>query len=247
MKCLTCENEGFVILDDEIAIPCPDCSKKRLFNTRCNVANINERWREAQLPLSEHYNLEGYIGYDKDSKRKAQNINEILKTLMVELQSYGSLYFYGNTGRGKTYAAYAILMHWLREGHPVYSIHEEAFLEHAFGGPAEDNEDYDKFWFEDDRIKNVDILLIDEVGSTPMDSKGYKKNYMNEVIRSRFERKLNTLMTSNLTPEQLGEHYKRRVVSFMKEACVFLEFVSKVDYREAIQSSKMDKLEGYLE
>lgn len=246
MDCKVCDNTGFVEIDEVNAVPCSKCYTQRLFINRCNLANIDAKWRGATLPLSTEYNLKGLVGFTAEEQKEAKDVNELLsylqKTLATETKG---LFLYGNTGRGKTYAAYAMLMHHLLQGKTVFSIKEEELLEQAFGIPS-DEEAADRHIWISEMISSADILLIDEVGASPMDSKNYKKNFFNELIRTRADKGHATVMTSNLTPTQLGDRNGRRTFSFIKEICFCVEFQSDADFRDSIQKGMMTSIEGLL-
>ena len=240
--CSSCENTGFLVLDDERAVHCPECFDIRLLNNRYNIANIDIKWRGASLPLSDKMGLTGYLSSSGEERQEVSCLNDLIKEFRDNIFDYGGLYFYGNTGRGKTFSAYIILNHQLRAGANVFTIKEDRLLTHAFNTEKE-NPDFE---WEEVNLHHSDILLVDEVGATPLDSKDYKKNFFNELIRTRSDRRQVTILTSNLTPKQFGERNGRRAWSFLKESFVFLEFVSEVDHRDIMQKNVVSKLKRFI-
>jgi len=246
MDCKACGNTGFLILDDKAAIYCDECYSSKLLTNRFNLANIDAKWREAALPLSAEAAVRGFLSHAGEHREEVDSLDVMVAEFRDNIDQYGGLYFYGNTGRGKTYCAYIILGAALRAGKKVFAIKEERVLEHAFGAPRNDNEEFDRWEWEHRSIYEADLLLVDELGATPLDSKDYKKNFFNELLRSRSDKKLGTILTSNLSPKVFGDRNGRRLWSFIKEEFVFLEFVSDIDHRELMQDKVVNKLGRFL-
>lgn len=69
-----------------------------------------------------------------------------------------------------------------------------------------------------DDAYNVRVLVIDDVGHEHMGQNGWSKNLLHEVLRTRFENGLPTIMTTNLSTEDWVNGYGDATRNFLFEA-----------------------------
>ena len=88
-----------------------------------------------------------------------------------------------------------------------------------------------------DFLKNVDILLIDDIGAENVTSWG-RDEILGTILQYRMNNKLSTFFTSNLTLEELEDHLSitknsedkvkaRRIIERIKQLTEDRELVSK--------------------
>ena len=88
-----------------------------------------------------------------------------------------------------------------------------------------------------DFLKNVDILLIDDIGAENVTSWG-RDEILGTILQYRMNNKLSTFFTSNLTLEELEDHLSitknsedkvkaRRIIERIKQLTDDKELVSK--------------------
>ena len=88
-----------------------------------------------------------------------------------------------------------------------------------------------------DFLKNVDILLIDDIGAENVTSWG-RDEILGTILQYRMNNKLSTFFTSNLTLEELEDHLSitknsedkvkaRRIIERIKQLTEDKELVSK--------------------
>lgn len=139
------------------------------------------------------------------------NINDIYKTdkkrfkvitwLLDFLDSYKEnphqkgLYLHGNFGCGKTYLIAAILNELAKQNIKSAIIFWPEFLRQAF---------YDDFNEKFDYIKNVSILLIDDIGAEKV-TEWNRDEILCPLLQYRMENHLTTFFTSNLTIDELKQ------------------------------------------
>lgn len=80
---------------------------------------------------------------------------------------------------------------------------------------------------------NVRVLVIDDVGKEHASLSGWQKNVLHHVLRTRFNRGLPTIVTTNVLLDDWSSLYGDATESFAKEAFLYLKIVTnKGDLRE---------------
>lgn len=155
-----------------------------------------------------------------------------------------SIFLYGANGVGKTHLAVSIQKMAIRAGFKTQFANLSGIIKLLA-----------KSWYDDEaaemyerRVKNVDFLVIDDVG------KEYKaKNNdlvevsFDELIRYRSNRRLPFILTSNTKPEQMKDSYGNSVVSLVDGRCIkiLMEGPGFPDWRKVVQAKELkDRLLG---
>lgn len=139
------------------------------------------------------------------------SINDIYKTdkkrfkvitwLLDFLDSYKDnphqkgLYLHGNFGCGKTYLIATILNELAKDNVKSAIIFWPEFLRQAF---------YDDFNEKFDYVKNVEVLLIDDIGAEKV-TEWNRDEILCPLLQYRMDNKLTTFFTSNLTIDELKQ------------------------------------------
>ncbi len=141
-----------------------------------------------------------------DSSNKARF--EIIKWLINFLETYQpkigmkGLYLNGAFGCGKTYLISACLNELAKKDHKIAIIYYPEFLrslKESFG-------DYETYSEKFRLIKNVEILLIDDIGAETM-TEWSRDEVLGTILQYRMQEGLTTFFTSNLTINDLEEHF----------------------------------------
>lgn len=84
-----------------------------------------------------------------------------------------------------------------------------------------------------DKWKNTPMLMIDDLGIEPAEIKIYGNvvSPLVELIYERYDRKLLTMITSNLTRKDISETYGPRIIERIVEMCDMVAFNHK-SYRK---------------
>ena len=149
--------------------------------------------------------------FNMPSELKNASINNIYKTdkkrfkvinwLLDFLDNYKDnphqkgLFLHGNFGCGKTYLVSAILNELAKDGVKSAVIFWPEFLRQAF---------YDDFNEKFDYVKNVNILLIDDIGAEKV-TEWNRDEILCPLLQYRMDNKLTTFFTSNLTIDELKQ------------------------------------------
>lgn len=138
------------------------------------------------------------------------------------------LYLNGNFGCGKTYIVGALFNDLAHEGYESAIVFWPEFLRQAF---------YDDFKNKYEQIKQVPLLLIDDIGAENLTAWN-RDEILCPLLQYRMEEELPTFFTSNLTIEQLEEHLSNsktgvdkvkaaRIIARINQLTESIEMVSK--------------------
>lgn len=111
------------------------------------------------------------------------------------------LYLSGSFGSGKTFIVSALLNELAKDGYKsvvVYYPELLRSLKEGFG-----NEDYNDRLNE---IKKCDLLLLDDIGAESV-SNWNRDEILGTILQYRMDNKLSTFFTSNLTLDELENHF----------------------------------------
>jgi DNA replication protein DnaC len=125
-------------------------------------------------------------------------------------------------GTGKTLMAALILKSFLAAGIEGYWV-TFAELMVMYTSTFRDNEE--RRWF-DRHIRNAPVLVIDDLGK---EAKGLKETTdpaLDLLLRTRVQNGLVTIITTNLTREQIAERYTPALASLASESIIRHEFPS---------------------
>lgn len=150
------------------------------------------------------------------------------------------LYLAGPVGTGKTHLAAATARRLMYRRHtPTLFVTVPDLLDRMrpgnFGGVQDDRE----AWFA--AAKGAELLVLDDLGAEKATEWAQERVFI--LINHRYRERLPTIFTSNLDPEELGEHLGERVVSRIVEVSEFVR-VAGVDYRELLRREKLGKEAG---
>lgn len=120
------------------------------------------------------------------------------------------LYIAGDTGVGKTYLMGAIANELIKEGKLVtlttsFAMNQDFVKSYALRNNEEGNEIMDKYL-------DTDVLFIDDLG-TELRRQDVTNNYLYLVLNERKMKNRPTVITSNLTLEDVRDYYDERVFS----------------------------------
>ena len=158
----------------------------------------------------DNFDLEWYKTNDEDYRRMAYN----LKTARTFAESFGScgasnLLFVGNTGTGKTHLSTAIAKEVISRGYDVlYDTAQNvvaAFETDRFRSGYGEKESVS------DKYLECDLLILDDLGTEF--SNQFTVSCLYNLINTRENRGLSTIISTNLSAEELAGRYDGRIYS----------------------------------
>ena len=211
-ECELCNDTGFISKNGNIKY----CS--------CFTQSvINETYKQINLEKIYEENFETFdLGYYSDvvdeikynaKKLPKKNIEQIKKVAIhfadnILSKDEKNLLFTGNTGLGKTFLSNCIAKRVLQNGNSVIYQTSPIFIDKimklSFSFDEKDKIQYEK-------IYDVDLLIIDDLGTETMTNNKYTELF--KVINTRLTKNKKILISTNLTLNQLFERYDERLIS----------------------------------
>lgn len=223
-ECSLCEDTGYVTKAGKTT-HCT-CLKQKIFDVAYNKSNMGnlekENFANFNLRLfSDKPNKELY----KSDISPRENIELIREKSLAFIENFDNpneknLIFTGSTGLGKTFMINCIANEALKLGKTVLyqtaPIMLDAIIDEKFGN-SDENINLQE------NILTVDLLIIDDLGAERVND--FKITELFTIINSRLlNPKLKTIISSNLTIEELFKTYTNRIGSRLVGNYKFLRF-----------------------
>lgn len=169
------------------------------------AANIGEKYQ--RLDWSDWFS-----GFD------LQKLNDYRQNLKEYVERGQGLAFWGEmNGTGKTLLAILMLKACIAKGYSCYFTTSSEMMEMVKGGWHSDD---DRARY-DAKCKNVDVLLIDDVGKEMLGdgrwADSFAKNTIESLIRIRTQQNRPTFITSNCSMQEIRDNYSRSLASLLSE------------------------------
>ncbi len=225
--CPVCGGYGVISLEVPVedprfgkAFPCPRCGEEHL-------QRIGRRLRRMS-------NLDAHVGSTFASfQTDLSHLTEMQATSLriaydlshrFALQPEGWLLLQGGYGCGKTHLAAAIANACVDAGLPTLFLTTPDLLDHLRStfGPSSEVQYDDLF----DRVRNISLLVLDDLGSESPTSWALEKLY--QIINHRYNYRLPTVITTNVDLEAIEPRIRSRLVD---EHLTRSVMISAPDYR----------------
>jgi DNA replication protein DnaC len=202
---------------------CPTCDKTGKYLWRGQEHECDCFY---QLQLHKHYLNSGVgITYQRldwddwfsDTELLSKVINRYLAFPYV--QRGMGLYLWGAMGTGKTMLATLALKEFIKAGMRCYAATMDQMIDAYTSGWASTE---DKRWF-DRKIRYSEVLLLDDVGKEGNRGTLPERTF-NNLIRDRVQAGLPTLLTTNISPQELGYVYGSNSLRLLYESAMAIHF-----------------------
>jgi DNA replication protein DnaC len=209
----------------EMTYDCPDCRDTGYIdNRKCHCfrrAEIDLLYTQSNLTDildQENFDTFSYDYYSDEvvdpqsgisSLTRIRRVMETCRKFVDEFDNLpGNLFFYGDTGVGKTFLSHCIAKELLDSTHSVvyFSAQElfEAFARKRFSRPGE-TEDHT------DCIYECDLLIIDDLGTELTNT--FVNSELFLCINHRLSRNKATIISTNLSLKSFADTYSERIFS----------------------------------
>lgn len=211
------------------------CIMKDLVEDRVLESGFSNKKREQNFSNFDFSLFEGKFEFDNKlvgSREYIQKLVTLSKSYCdnLKFRDYG-IFLFGKSGAGKTYFASAMVNYLLDKGKRACFITATEFFElmanYSYSFYRDKKELQDRIDF----VRNVDFLVIDDLGNEI--SNKNNNSFLSSLLDYRFEKSLNTVITSNLSEYDLAEYYDSRIASRIRGNFKFFVFPSS-DLREKI-------------
>lgn len=204
---------------------CPDCKDTGFIDgKRCHCfkqAAIDLVYTQSNLKeilAKENFSTFSYAYYSDEEVNPATGLSSLVtvKNAVKECHYFidhfdedsSNLYFYGDTGVGKTFLSNCVAKELLDRGHSV--IYFTAFQLFDILGKNVFDKDADAI-AANQNIFDCDLLIIDDLGTELANS--FTASQLFLCINERALRKKHTVISTNLNVPQLADIYSERVLS----------------------------------
>lgn len=245
MECEKCGGAGFYGYDVPFGHPLwneiVDCDclagqalKQDRIRRKLQVAHLplelEQKTFETLAPLEGQPNVDGETIVLSDSQIEALSMGrEVVQFGYVMSRGLPrpGLFLYGDRGRGKSGIAISIVNGRVQaHGDVALYITVPDLLDHLRStfGPKSDVSYDDLF----EQVKGVSLLVLDDLGTENPTAWAVEKLY--QVVDYRYRSRLLTIVTSNLSPSELTEHFDRvgdwtgkRIIDRLVTMCAVVE------------------------
>ena len=189
--------------------------------------------------------LEEFWELSIDDYKGKQEVVNIVKDYIAHLKNARhkgiGLFFHGSNGTGKTFLGVEVLKAALREGYTA----QFASLGGVIQGLTDGWYSTEKRLLYEKRIRDVDFLMIDDVGKEMRLSKnGLTEMVFDNLIRYRTFRNKPIILTTNSDIGSIENVYGKSIVSLMYGKFIPVRVVGD-DYRKKVLSRNvLERLRG---
>lgn len=183
------------------------------------------RWRDARGIME-----------NRATKETAGVVAKYLEDAEDQIWAGRGFFLYGLPGTGKTYLATLMLKDLISKGFDCYQTTMEGMLDN-YTSTFRDN--VEGIWFAR-RIKNVRILLIDEIGKESDREAKITRPLLDDVIRHRVASGIPTIMVSNLDQDKIAERYGESIIGLLRESSASHRFEG-IDYRLFSEGKRQER------
>jgi DNA replication protein DnaC len=200
-RCPDCEDTGYI--DNEKC----HCFKQRIIDEMYQQSNLRE------ILKAENFSTLSYRYYDAENMEKMQIAIETCKNFAENFdKTFENILLCGTVGIGKTFLSNCIAKEVLDKGHSVLYLSAfqlfDLMAKNSFSGNAPKESSVAKQY---PHIFESDLLIIDDLGTELANSFTMTGFFL--VINERILRKKSTLISTNLSPEEILTTYTERCAS----------------------------------
>lgn len=202
---------------------CPDCAKAAKESKEAEELAIEEMrkvqaWQNkiGQAGIPERFSdrtLEGYTATTEGQKLALAFAKDFAENFDKVIETGRSAIFCGMPGTGKTHLSVGIGLAVMADRNRVLFITVQKMMrkiKESWGNDSEFNESQVIA-----SMADPELLIIDEVGV--QFGSEFEKNIMFEILNSRYERRLPTLLLSNLPADKIKAFLGDRVFDRLRE------------------------------
>ncbi len=210
----------------EMQYHCPDCRDTGYIGeSKCHClknviidllyadSNLNEILNEENFST---FNLDYYSAGHIDpltgrsSKEAMQNAYRISRNFVDTFQTeFHNLLFYGDTGIGKTFLTHCIAKELIEASHSVIYFSAKGLFDMLAENTFGKREDHNPDSFS--HVYDCDLLIIDDLGTELANT--FTVSQLFVLLNERITRKRATVISTNLSLEDIKAHYSERIFS----------------------------------
>lgn len=221
--CEDCQDTGYLGNDK-----C-HCFKQAVVDLLYSQSNVKEAIEvENFSTFSYKYYSSNYIE-ETTGLTPLENMQRVIsktKRFITDFDSkYENLLIYGNTGVGKTFLTNCIAKELLDTAHTVIYLTAFQFFEILEKYKFNHEQDFEDIRNRFDHILDCDLLIIDDIGTELNNS--FINSQLYQCINERHLKQKSTVISTNLSFEQLKITYSERIFSRITSNYILLKIVGE--------------------
>ena len=222
-KAIYLKQNGYPANYLELQYVCPDCKDTGYIEggnglrKKCHCFHqqeldiLYEQSHIRDMIASENFSNLSYEYYQGDDLTHFRKCVDVCRNFVQNFeQDYHNLFFYGTVGTGKSFLSGCIASELLQTGHSVIYFSASGLFDtlarYAFDSRAKEAL---SGFYED--LYNCDLLIIDDLGTEMTNT--FVASQLFSCLNERHLRKNATIISTNLSLEELRDRYSDRVFS----------------------------------
>ena len=175
-------------------------------------ANIPKRFKPSTFELLDNH------GVPKWCKDEYEQVKGYARNFKANKEKGYGIIFSGSVGTMKTTLAVACLQSVISQGYRGYFVSMPELLDILFSSEKQDRREFEK------SVKSVGLLVIDDMGAEY--GTDWVVNKVDSIITHRYNELLPTIITTNLTKEEMKGRYMERVYDRLKQTSLMFSGTS---------------------
>lgn len=197
--CPDCKDTGYI--DGQKC----HCFKQQMITLLYEQSNIQE------LLASENFGTLSYNYYSGDDLKRFQNAVLTCQNFIRNFNSdYHNLFFYGTVGTGKSFLSCCVSKELLERGHSVLYFSAAALFE-TLSRNSFSYKSKEELYNICEDLYNCDLVIIDDLGTELTNN--FVATQLFTLLNERHLRKKSTIISTNLSLEELRNRYSDRIFS----------------------------------
>lgn len=197
---------------------CPDCKDTGYIDgEKCHcfrqqeITLLYEQSNIQEMLAKENFSVLSYEYYDGEDLNRFQNAVNVSKDFIAGFDThYQNLFFYGTVGTGKSFLSNCIAGELLASRHSVIYFSANALFEKLSQYVFTTNSKEALYNYYKD-LYNCDLVIIDDLGTEVTNS--FVASQFFALLNERHLRQKSTIISTNLSLEELQDRYSDRVLS----------------------------------
>ncbi|MCI8692244.1 MAG: ATP-binding protein [Lachnospiraceae bacterium] len=203
-RCSACRDTGYVTTPEGLKEKC-SCFRQQEISLLYAQSNIQD------MIARENFSTLSYSFYQGEDLHHFQAAVEISRKFIRDFpESSANLFFYGTVGTGKSFLSGCIAGELLQQGRSVIYFSASGLFDtlarYSFDIRAKESlQDF----YED--LYNCELLIIDDLGTEITNN--FVTSQLFSCLNERFLRSRSTLISTNISLEELRDRYSDRIFS----------------------------------